>query len=440
MSLTERDPFEIVPGRDPAGAIAIGAPHHGTQPNTEADLGTGPIALALADRLSARAVVVRDLRSTVDVNKNPLGHSPELRQHAIRYQDALFCGVPRLVIEIHGHISGRYAVEVSTGFDLDPLRGADAIFLEKLRLLKQSLTAALGSRVANQPSVGVYPLDRNVTKIATHTYTFQKIRRLRSLGGLEIYGLHIELNAELRTKLPERNPVFIDTLVRGLSTSIQAAFEPLSPAGSCLPEEAGDPDPKLMVVARTTLSVARIPVEWVDSAQVLVHPKTLEELGGRPGDLVRLSNAGEALRTAIYASPAISVGQAALPARLRRLIGLSLGSPVTVGLLAPAPRSNLAAMDDPYEDGQPVSLCETRTGDGPWLWLAPTRLGALLPATSGADKKLLVAGQPSLPPLGGVQPIPDPALPECLAAASPAVMAGLALTLGEVITLRPDLA
>jgi hypothetical protein len=430
LSLTDRDPFEIVPGRDPAGGVAIGAPHHGTQPNTEADLGTGPIALALADRLGAHAVVVRDLRSTVDVNKNPLGHPPGLRQHATRYQDALFHGVPRLVIEIHGHISGRYAVEVSTGFDLDPQRGADAIFLEKLRLLKQSLTAALGSRVANQPSVGVYPLDRNVTKIATHTYTFQKVRRLRNLGGLEVYGLHIELNAELRTKLPGRNPVFIDTLVRGLGTSIQAAFDPLPPAGSCLPEEAGDPGLPLAVIARTTLSVARIPAEWVNSAQVLVHPKTLEELGGSPGNLVRLSNAGEALRTVIYASPAISLGQAALPARLRRLIGLSLGSPVIVGLLAPAD------VNDPDEDGQPVSLCESRPSDGLRLWLAPSRLEALWSAPKSGET-LLVAGQPSLPSLGGVQVTPDPALPDCLAAASPEVMAGLVLTLGEVIILRP---
>ncbi len=424
------DPFEIVPGRDPSGAVAVGAPHHGTQPNTDADLGTGPIALALADRLDARAVVVRDLRSTVDVNKNPLGHPLDVRRHAIRYQDELFRGAPRLVIEIHGHISGRYAVEISTGFDLSPQLNGDARYLEKLRILKQSLTAALGSRIANQPSVGLYPLDRNVTKIATHTYTFQKVRRARNLGGLECYGLHIELNAELRNNQPSRNPVFIDTLVRGLSTSIQAAFDPLPPAGRCLPEEAVDASPPLAVVAKTTLNVARIPAQYVDSSLVLVHPEALAALGGRPGDIVSLCNAGEQLRTTIQTSPSISAGQAALPARLRRLIGLSLGGPVTVELLA------LGVGMDPLDDSQHVVLCEIRPGDEPLVWLAPSRLEKLQPAPR-ATGSLLVAGQPSLEALGGVQAAPDPALPDCLAAASRTLIDKLVLTLGEVITLRP---
>jgi hypothetical protein len=436
LNQLDKDPFEIVPGRGPHEAVAIGAPHHGTQPNTEADLGTGPIALALADRLGARAVVVRDLRSTVDVNKNPLTHPQDVRRLSIRYQDELFRGIPRLLIEIHGHVSGRYAVELSTGFELDPQRPADASFLEKLRLLKQSLTTALGSRVGNQPSVGLYPLDRNVTKIATHTYTFQKVRRLRNLGGLEVYGLHIELNAELRNNPPSRNPVFIDTLVRGLSASIQAAFDPLPPAGSCLTSEIVDPGPPLAVVARAPLSVARIPAQFVDSPQVIVHPQTLAILGGRPGDLVTLSNAGEQLRTTIHPSPLIPAGQAALPARLRRQIGLALGSAVTVGLLAPAAAVGVAAEPDPGEDRQPLSVCETRPGNGLRLWMSPTRLDRLQPAL-GAGAALLVVGQPSLPPLGDVQIASDPALPERLAAASQEVMDRLVLTLGEVITLRP---
>ena len=92
------DHFQIVEGTAP---VAVGAPHHGTRPNVDADLGTGTIALELAQRLKARAVVVHDLRRKVDVNKNPARLAPNVRAHALRYQNEMFHAEPRLVIEVH---------------------------------------------------------------------------------------------------------------------------------------------------------------------------------------------------------------------------------------------------------------------------------------------------------------------------------------------------
>jgi hypothetical protein len=189
------DPFQIVPGSAP---VAVGAPHHGARPSVDADWGTGPIALALAARLGGSSVVVSDLRRIVDVNKDPFSLDKGVRQHAVRYQNALFAGRPRLVVEIHGHSSGRYDIEVSTGFELDASIPAEASYLEKLTLLRRTLPEALENRLGRRPSVGVWPLDRDVEKTATNTFTFQKVRRVRHLAGLDWYGLHVELNAALR--------------------------------------------------------------------------------------------------------------------------------------------------------------------------------------------------------------------------------------------------
>jgi hypothetical protein len=126
MSLFDfADHFQIVEGELP---IVVGAPHHGTRPNVDADRGTGPIALALAQRLNARAVIVSDLRRTADVNKDPTRLAFTVRAHALRYQNEMFRATPPLVIEVHGHVSGQYAIELTTGFDLDPTAPSDMRF------------------------------------------------------------------------------------------------------------------------------------------------------------------------------------------------------------------------------------------------------------------------------------------------------------------------
>ena len=230
---TLSDHFQIIPGSQP---IALGAPHHGARPNVAADRGAGPIALALAQRLGARAVVVSDLRRTVDVNKNPLQLSRLVRSHALRYQNEMFRQRPSLIIEIHGHVSGQYDVEITTGFDLDPRSAADAPYLERLSRLKQQLPAALAGRLGQRPSVGVYPLDRDVEKTATNTFTFQKIRRARRLAGLKWYGLHIELNAAMRVGPQAEKPAAINALADVFAAAILDAFAPLPNEGDRLPQ------------------------------------------------------------------------------------------------------------------------------------------------------------------------------------------------------------
>ena len=49
--LARPDPFQISTG---SARVVVGAPHHGTRPEVDADLGSGPVALALADRLAGR--------------------------------------------------------------------------------------------------------------------------------------------------------------------------------------------------------------------------------------------------------------------------------------------------------------------------------------------------------------------------------------------------
>jgi hypothetical protein len=70
--------------------------------------------------IEGRAVVVSNLRRTVDANKNPLRLGQTMHHYAMRYQNELFQARPCLVIEVHGRVSGQYDVELTTGFDLDP--------------------------------------------------------------------------------------------------------------------------------------------------------------------------------------------------------------------------------------------------------------------------------------------------------------------------------
>jgi hypothetical protein len=124
MSLFDfADHFQIVEGELP---IVVGAPHHGTRPNVDADRGTGPIALALAQRLNARAVIVSDLRRTADVNKDPTRLASPCA-HALRCRTK--CSAPRHPWSSKcSHVSGQYAIELTTSFDLDPAAPSDAHF------------------------------------------------------------------------------------------------------------------------------------------------------------------------------------------------------------------------------------------------------------------------------------------------------------------------
>ncbi len=421
------DHFQIVDGAAP---IVVGAPHHGVQPNVGADMGTGPIALALARRLDARAVIVSDMRRRVDVNKNPLRLGSHVRHHALRYQDELFRSQPRLVIEIHGHVTGQYAVEIATGYDLDESALGDARFRRKLAMLKLSLSAALPSQLGQSPTVGVYPIDRDVKKTATDTFTFQKIRRARHLIGAEWYGLHVELSAELRTTRQAKSKVFVEALAEALALAIQASFDPLPAPGATIPTHADQPDGATTLIAPHALSVMLAPEKYVSANVVVVNPVDLEALSALDGDVVVLRHGDEELRSTITPSLAVRAGHAALPARIRRQISLRERDRVIVGRPAPlTPRSS------PAVNHAMCVVSQTRDTCDRCVWLSRAeieRLGLRI------DSPIRVQGQPRTDPMNAMRVASEASLLPRRAMVSRAVMNQLMLTLGEVITITGD--
>jgi hypothetical protein len=419
------DSFQVVPGTVP---VVVAAPHHGSRPNVDADRGTGPIALALAARLGASAVVVHDLRRMVDVNKDPAGLSSAVRGYALRYQNELFREMPRLVIEIHGHISGQYEVEVATGFELNADQPRDALFGEKLEVLKQMLPGALATRTGRRPTVGVHPLDRDVRNTATATFTFQKIRRARNLARVECYGLHIELGQELRPSRPDSSPEFVEAVAGGLAAAIHAAFEPL-PDVTVLP--GGAPaavDSSAALLSPLELRVRQAPADSRDQVLV-VHPADLEALGALDGDTVLLCYGGEEMALTVMPSRTVRAGLAGVPAAVCHRLGLGKKSRVMVGRparpgLAPAARAINAAM-----------VVQVRRSRDREVWLRPAEMERMsLPV----EAAIATQGPGTLMPVNSTVLHADPALPPCSAALSTALMNLLGLTLGEVVIIQGE--
>jgi len=228
-----------VGGRSRPGGLVIAAPHHGasgTPLSDGHDVNTGPIAERLAERLGAKSVVVSELRTFIDINKDPLEmEQAELGNHLGReafreadrrlklyYQSQLFADNPLVVVEIHGHVRGNYDIEVATGFALDSKVPQDAPLIKALGTFKEVLAQSMAeSRVLAKrpPSVGAYPLDSEVRFSATGTHTFNKIERLRELG-VNAAGLHIELHQRLRPA-PDEGRKIRDAVVDCLEPAIR---------------------------------------------------------------------------------------------------------------------------------------------------------------------------------------------------------------------------
>jgi hypothetical protein len=418
------DHFQLIEGGAP---IAIGAPHHGTRPNVAADRGTGPIALALARALDARAVIVSDLRRTVDVNKQPARFSPRVRSHALRYQNELFRDQPRLVIEIHGHVSGQYPIEITTGFELDAASPGDARCLQQLSALKQALPIALSSRLGQTPGVGVWPLDRNVQKTATDTFTFQKIRRARHLIGVEWYGLHIELNAELRTTKQTQSKAFIKALADSLATSIQAAFEPLPALDALIPTQADRADGETTLLLPHTLRVVAAPEKYVGANVIVVNPIDLETLAALDGDAVIARHGLDELRSTITPSLIVRPGQAALPARVRRQINVSERGQIIVGRPGRA-NGQMAANDQSL-----FVIHALRAGRDRSIGLSSADIER---AGLHPNMTAIVRG-PTADQSSEMTVMAEDALPARRATLSRAALDQLVVTVGEVIAVKP---
>jgi bifunctional DNA-binding transcriptional regulator/antitoxin component of YhaV-PrlF toxin-antitoxin module len=360
------DHFLIVQGSLP---ISVGAPHHGTRPNVDADLATGPIALALAGQLKGRAVVVSDLRRRVDVNKNPVHINWRERKYAIRYQDEMFRGLPRLLIEIHGHVSGHYPIEITSGFDLDQTSPGDAMFLERLRRFKEFLMTQLPGKIGQTVGVGVYPLDRDVRKAATNTYTFQKVRRARNRVGVEWYGLNIELSADLRTGERASSSEFVHALAEAFASSIHFAFEPLPEPGVFIPTHA-DPADDGQVFGKS-MRVMKGPADTIWKNIALLNPKDIISLGYLDGDLVSLINHCEQMRVPVSSSLLIPLNRIAIPERLRRQLELKPGD--SVKLMRPGSTNGTVSS----RRSQTVVIADVRSDKAMQIWAHPLTLQGL---------------------------------------------------------------
>lgn len=386
------------------------------------------MAQALAQRLSARAVIVSDLRRKVDVNKNPLTLQKRVRYHSLRYQNEVFRDLPRLVIEIHGHVSGQYPIELSSGFDLDPSLPGDTLFLERLCKLQKALPAQISGKIGQSVEVGVYPIDRDVKKTATNTYTFQKIRRARNRVGLEWYGLHIELAPDLRRGGRARTPGHVEALADALATSIDLAFDPLPGPEAVVPPHADISDEESVTGA--SLHVAAVPEEFAEKNIALLNPKDISTLGLLDGDLVSLYNHGERLRVPVASSSRIPANKIAIPARLRRQLDLNPGDAVTVL------QSVTQAREAPAKSYHSFVIGGVRPAKSPQVWAHPTSLQYVRADSNGFYRG---KGPFQSSETSSVQLVPEAQTTEHIVIASDTLMRKLTLTIGDILMIEKSI-
>jgi hypothetical protein len=187
--------------------------------------------------------------------------------------------------------------------------------------LKQTLPRLCPARSA-ESTLGIYPLDRDVLKTATDTFTFQKIRRARNLTGAEWYGLHIELSAALRTSQEAQSAAFIAALADAFAAAVQSVFDPLPAPDATIPAHIDPPDGVTALLAARSLRVTRAPTQYVNANVVVVHP-TIWKRSARW--MAMLSSC--ATDTKNCAAPSTPTDHSAqsrcLPARVRRQISLA---------------------------------------------------------------------------------------------------------------------
>jgi len=214
------------PGVNPA--IVVAAPHHGYQQGC--DYYTKEFASLLSAQLGGALLVADGLRPLVDLNKDPhQAVTPELRRLCLIYQGHALADPVRLFLEVHGHIHGRYDLELSCGFKLGPSLPLDKDLETALTVLGASLNRELLKRwqpwfPLPVPTVGIYPHNQQVVMKATQTWLFQRIRSLQ-LQRRRIFGLHIEVYRDYKTG--DRNSPYAScqqSLAEALATAISESF------------------------------------------------------------------------------------------------------------------------------------------------------------------------------------------------------------------------
>lgn len=232
--MPDADPSELAqrlhyyPGANPA--IVVAAPHHGYQRGC--DYYTKEFATILAAQLEASLLVADSLRPLVDLNKEPhRAATPELRRLCLTYQGQALADPIKLFLEVHGHIHGRYDLELSCGFKLDPTIPLDQDMGDALACLGASLNREIGKRWQSwfplpAPTMGIFPCNQQVVMKATQTFLFQRIRSLQ-LRGRRIFGLHIEVYRDYKTG-DRSSPYAVcqQSLAEALAAAISESFIP----------------------------------------------------------------------------------------------------------------------------------------------------------------------------------------------------------------------
>jgi hypothetical protein len=335
--------------------IVIAAPHHAGQISpfvSGHDKETGRIAEFIAREMNARAVVAEELRTFIDINKDPMEnlsqYSPEgalaAKYMRLFYQSQIFHGIPNLVIEIHGHVKGNYDIEVSSGSELTSDVIQDKPAIEGLSVLRETLTHELkGSDI----SAGVFPLDRDVYYQAKKTYTFLRIERLRELG-LPISGLHIEIHKKLRELIlscDERGakpPDFLRALVAALwaylkSDRISAKKE--LDRKDILLDLFSDPavSRAFRLLRDKPFIVQMAPKDMVKKDAILLNGKDLAGMNLEEGENIWVSNnikGREAIEVECLKSDR-RPGTAGLARRFRSTLGVDKGEGIFIGKMLP---------------------------------------------------------------------------------------------------------
>lgn len=221
-----REKVFYIPGKK--RELLVAAPHHGYIPGS--DYYTKEFAALLAIKLDGSLLYAENLRPLVDLNKNPqLASMPQLMELCCIYQQHALSEQVELFLEIHGHVNGHYDLELSCGFEFNPSHQFDIEFEERLASLRKTLKQEIADNWKDglplpPPSIGVFPFDQDVVMKATKTYLFQRIREVQ-LQGRRIYGIHIEIYKNFRTKGPD-SPAYTCqlALVNALAQSINMSF------------------------------------------------------------------------------------------------------------------------------------------------------------------------------------------------------------------------
>lgn len=351
--------------------VVIAAPHQassGTPLSRGHDVHTGVVAERLSRALHAKCVIADELRTFVDLNKDPSGAKQEAslrhlgrlafreadRRLKLYYQSQLFASNPGTVIEIHGHARGVFDVEVSTGFELDERVEHDRHLLAALKAFEAALVQALSDSPAfghEPPTVGVYPLNRAVRFTAKGTHTFNKVERLRQLG-VNVGGLHIELRKSLRPD-PElaTSDAHYRALIDCLARAIQAfrkvservtAFDTQEPSGLGGPSTSRDHS--VLPLSGCALKVCPVPKDIVGLEVMTLSARDLTRLGIEEGaQLVVGSDASFQNHVKLQAATGSKLrdGCLGLAKRFREQLGLEPGDDVFVGTHAKVSGPNL---------------------------------------------------------------------------------------------------